>query len=286
MRLLEQKDNGDICLTEDIIKDIPAYAILSHTWGKKEEEVTFKDFKEGSGKTKAGYQKIQFCAKQAKRDGLRYFWVDTCCIDQMNSTELSEAIHSMFRWYQEAYRCYVYLTDVPAPSTNPDWETAFSQSRWFTRGWTLQELIAPPKVDFFSHEDENKKLGSKSEMEEHIHQITGITIEALRGDLSKIPVKTRLTWAEKRNTTREEDKAYCLLGILDVSMPLIYGEKGKAWRRLRNEIERMGDSDIGQKSEMSIKEEFEDGDVKGSEEDEKEVNEEGHHEWGQISSCK
>ena len=115
MRLLQLKTNGEFSLTKDLIDNVPPYAILSHTWGDDDQEVTLKDLAEGSGNTKAGYRKIQFCAEQTKLDGLKHFWVDTCCIDKSNITELSEAINSMFRWYRNAAKCYVYLSDV---STN------------------------------------------------------------------------------------------------------------------------------------------------------------------------
>jgi hypothetical protein len=107
MRLLERKPDGSLILREFIGSAVPAYAILSHTWGK--EEVSFQEVDAGTGKDKAGWRKIEFCAKQAGADGLRYIWVDTCCIDKRNVVELSEAINSMFRWYQKAARCYVYL---------------------------------------------------------------------------------------------------------------------------------------------------------------------------------
>ncbi|KAE8440488.1 hypothetical protein EG329_007432 [Mollisiaceae sp. DMI_Dod_QoI] len=142
MRLLEQNKSGDFSLAEFFEGDIPKkYAILSHRWGA--EEITFKDLIDGIGKGKASYGKIQFCGEQAKRDGLQYFWVDTCCIDKSNSTELAEAINSMFCWYQDATKCYVYMPDVPLPRTtsvdgfNDPWESAFRKSEWFTRGWTL-----------------------------------------------------------------------------------------------------------------------------------------------------
>ncbi|KAH8800844.1 hypothetical protein F5884DRAFT_824895 [Xylogone sp. PMI_703] len=240
MRLLERIPSGDLVLREFVDKDIPAYAILSHTWSK--EEVSFQELEAGTGKDKAGWKKIEFCAKQAGADGLRYIWVDTCCIDKRNAVELSEAINSMFRWYQKAARCYVYLSDVSIDGqhgqSNPAWTVVFRESRWFTRGWTLQELIAPTLVDFFSSEGE--QLGNKLTLENMIHEITGIATSALRGDaLSNFSIDERMSWAEYRNTTLEEDKYYCLLGIFDVSMPLIYGEKGdKASRRLQEEIHK------------------------------------------------
>ena len=220
MRLLECDGRGDVTLTKNFDENIPPYAILSHTWGADDEEVTFKDLENGPDKVKAGYDKILFCGEQARRDGLQYFWVDTCCIDKANLTELSEAITSMFRWYRDAAKCYVYLSDVPAGrgdkngQTQRPWESAFRNSRWFTRGWTLQELLAPESVEFFSREKE--PLGNKKILEQQIHEITGIPIAALRGaPLSKFGANERLRWAEDRKTRRKEDKAYCLLGIFN-----------------------------------------------------------------------
>src|SRR5882757_1663526 len=155
MRLLELQSNYNFSLTKDLIGDIPPYAILSHTWGNDDEEVTFKDLTEGSGKTKRGYNKVLFCARQASNDGLQYIWIDTCCIDKSNNAELSEAIISMFRWYHKATKCYVYLTDVLITGPDPTvhlWAADLRKSRWFTRGWTLQELVAPSSVEFFSVE--------------------------------------------------------------------------------------------------------------------------------------
>lgn len=143
MRLLKAGNNGELSLTKDLIENIPPYAILSHTWGADVDEVTLNDLRDGSGKRKAGYKKIQFCGKQPQKDGLQYFWVDTCCIDKSNHVELSEAITSMFRWYRDAVKCYAYLADVSAPGINHEdqtqrtWESKFRCSRWFTRGWTL-----------------------------------------------------------------------------------------------------------------------------------------------------
>lgn len=148
----------------------------------------------------------------------------------------------MFRWYRNAARCYVYLSDV---STLEDvsysqhlLESSFTNSRWFTRGWTLQELLAPLSVDFYSRE--GTWLGDKGSLELQIHQITGITVQALRGDqLSQFSVEERMAWAASRETTREEDQAYCLVGLFNISLPVIYGE-GKiiALRRLQEEIKK------------------------------------------------
>jgi len=242
MRLLELRDNGEFSLTKDIVNNEQPYAILSHTWGDDDEEVTFKDLTEGSGKTKVGYRKILFCGEQAARDGLKYCWVDTCCIDKSNNSELSEAINSMFRWYRNATKCYVYLSDVSTNSHNQvdpslqSWQSAFRESRWFTRGWTLQELIAPLSVEFFCAN--GKRLGDKKSLERQLHEITGIAVPALQGTTpSAFSVNERMSWAENRETKREEDRAYCLLGIFDTYMPLIYGEGAKnAFKRLHEEL--------------------------------------------------
>jgi len=232
MRLLKLEANGEFSLTDDIVGDVPPYAILSHTWGADIEEVTFKDLVEGTGKSKTGYAKIRFCGKQADNDGLKYFWVDTCCIDKSSSAELSMAINSMFRWYRNAEICYVYLSDV----TKSDEQSAFRESRWFKRGWTLQELIAPKSVEFFSR---NKgRIGDKESLKLQIHEITGIDIQALQGTpLSRFSFDERRLWMESRETKLEEDMAYALLGVLGIHMPVIYGEgREHAFIRLEEEF--------------------------------------------------
>ncbi|KAE8823749.1 hypothetical protein PTNB73_10123 [Pyrenophora teres f. teres] len=240
MRLLYTTGDERIRWTEDLIGDrIPPYAILSHTW-KEGQEVTFANLKDLDNavdvdtQRKEGYWKIRFCAQQAKRDGLDYFWVDTCCIDKANNTELSKAINSMFRWYQNAKRCYVFLSDVSSDTLEGNDETTFKQSRWFKRGWTLQELLAPHSVEFFSKEGE--RLGDKESLQHPIHEVTGIPIEALSGSgLSEFDVAKRFSWAANRQTTEEEGGAYCLFGIFGVHLPLIYGEgKENALERLRS----------------------------------------------------
>ncbi|KAM7183018.1 HET domain containing protein [Rhypophila sp. PSN 637] len=174
MQLLERDDTGGIRLTEDLPNNkILPYAILSHTWG--DEEVLFRDL----------------------RDGLRFFWVDTCCIDMSNSVELQEAINSMFCWYRNATRCYTYLADP-----------AFRASRWFTHGWTLQELIAPTSFEFFSREE--VRLVDRTILEQAIHDILR------RAPLSDFSLDGRMAWIEKRTKTREEEMAYSLFGIFDV----------------------------------------------------------------------
>jgi hypothetical protein len=243
MRLLEVRADSTFSLVNFVGCRIPCYAILSHTWEPNNQEVTLQDFVNGNEKTKAGYKKIRFCGEQAQRDGLQYFWVDSCCIDQSSSADLSKAINSMYHWYRNAARCYVYLSDISARKDNSSsqlsWESLFTQSRWFTRGWTLQELLAPLSVDFFSQE--GIWLGDRKSLEPQVHQATGITIQALQGNtLSHFSVEDRMGWATKRKTTVEEDQAYCLIGLLDISLPIIYGEgKTRAFRRLKEEVDKI-----------------------------------------------
>jgi hypothetical protein len=220
----------------------PPYAILSHTWG--DDEVSFEDLANGLGEDKDGYKKIEFCANQAIQDKLQYFWVDTCCIDKLNRLELSRAINSMFLWYQKAERCYVMLSDVSVPDVanipqQSSWESSFRQSKWFTRGWTLQELIAPASVEFFSCE--GHFLGDKASLEHLICDITSLPAEALQNHaLDGFSIPERMAWARNRNTTEPEDNIYCLLGILNVFMIASYGEgKENAYNRLKDELNRI-----------------------------------------------
>jgi hypothetical protein len=218
----------------------PPYAILSHTWIQG-EEVTYNDLVAGRGKDNS---KLRFCAQQARRDGLDYFWVDTCCINKSTVQELSTAINSMFRWYKHASVCYVYMSDISVSHEVTDavarktWGEAFRHNRWFRRGWTLQELLATSTVKFFSKE--GRPLGTKTSLEQEVHETTRIPIEALRGrPLSEFSIEERFSWTTKRATTFKEDKVYCLLGIFGVYLPLIYGEgEAHATRRLMKEIKR------------------------------------------------
>jgi hypothetical protein len=242
MRLLSYTPSDIFELTNFNDDSLPPYAILSHTWSDG-EEVTYNELVAGTGKEKAGYAKLHFCRERAAEDNLEYFWVDTCCINKSTSDELSTAINSMFRWYRSAAKCYVYLADVQVPDKIPDiesfqmiWAEAFQKSRWFTRGWTLQELIAPAIVEFFSKD--GIRLGSKKSLEKEIHAITRIPIGAIRGyPLSDYSMEDRVAWVKKRRTTVKEDKAYCLLGIFGIFMPLIYGEgESHAFQRLQESI--------------------------------------------------
>ncbi|EMT71621.1 Vegetative incompatibility protein HET-E-1 [Fusarium odoratissimum] len=207
---------------------IPEYAILSHTWG--DGEVSLQDWADRKNRRfKPGFQKIVWACAQAAKDQLSHVWVDTNCIDKSSSAELSEAINSMFRWYRRSAVCYVYLEDVPAMTLDEctKADSAFRNARWFTRGWTLQELIAPPNVSFFS--SNWTLIATKSELAPCITEITGIPWSCLlKGRLSKAhplrrySVAQRMAWASSRSTTRIEDQAYSLLGLFDISMPLRY----------------------------------------------------------------
>jgi hypothetical protein len=231
-------------LVEFMGEDIPwhKYAILSHTWGP--EEVSFQDMQNLTDeiKKKKGFEKIRYTCEQAIADGLEVAWVDTCCIDKRSSADLSEAVNSMFQWYERSFICYVYFSDVPeadcaSPATVA---TALKQSRWFTRGWTLQELLAPQRLEFYSQAWELIAV-SNSELAE----VTGIPYNVLERDkpVEDCSVAQRMSWASKRNCTRVEDIAYCLLGIFQVNMPLLYGEGEKAFMRLQEEIMRANDDD-------------------------------------------
>jgi hypothetical protein len=243
MRLLQRlPDDGGFSLVSRVGKDIPPYAILSHTWDSDNDEVTFKEISEGEGKGKSGYRKLSFCSKQAARDALDFFWVDTCCIEKTSSAELSEAINSMFKWYQKAEKCYVFLTDVTIDSPTNDVSPqkcaeTFRHSRWFKRGWTLQELLASRSVEFFSKDED--RIGDKTTLLQAVHITTRIPVAALRGTpLSHFTVDERMSWAKDRETKHEEDSAYSLFGIFDVQLPLLYGEgRKKAMVRLRREID-------------------------------------------------
>ncbi|KAF1932604.1 HET-domain-containing protein [Didymella exigua CBS 183.55] len=289
MRLLKYEEDGELTITPFDDNAIPPYAILSHTWGADTEEVTFADLAKGGGQAKRGYQKIRFCGEQASRDGLEYFWIDTCCINKESNAELSLAINSMFRWYRNSARCYVYLSDVSSPPLDTslecnlraseilktEWFTwvwifllihpilrwchsmirrffllsepsspqsstpELKESRWFTRGWTLQELLAPSRVEFFSKE--HTRLGDTGSLTQQIHEITGIPREALQGvPLSQFSDKERFSWIEHRQTKIPEDKAYSLLGIFGIEMPLRYGEGAAgAFKRLEEEKSKL-----------------------------------------------
>lgn len=236
-------------------KPLPPYAILSHVWEKEKQEVTFQDMQDpekASGMET--FSKIRETCELALKENLEYIWVDTCCINKQDSTELSEAINSMYCWYEAAKLCYVLLADVHSSALNyrggsfyrgfADTNLALEirGSKWFKRGWTLQELIAPENVVFVNRYW--KELGTKKTLATILRQETGIPEVILRKPhrLSSQSVAQRMSWASDRETTRDEDHAYCLLGLFGVNMPMLYGEgKRRAFLRLQEEIIRRTD---------------------------------------------
>lgn len=218
------------------LTDAPPYAILSHTWVGA--EISYQDvLNDRKAGRKTQYAKLVEGCHAAEKHGFEYFWIDSCCIDKTNHVELSEAINSMFKWYQQAGICLAYLADVPPTVTDTtDSESDFGKSKWFERGWTLQELIAPLEVEFLAYDW--SKLTTKTESCLALAMITGIPTDFLLGrQLETASVAMRLSWASNRVTTKAEDIAYCLMGIFDLHMPLLYGEgESKAFRRLQQEI--------------------------------------------------
>ncbi|KAI9066080.1 HET-domain-containing protein [Trametes sanguinea] len=222
--------------------EIPGgYAILSHVW--QSEEQSFQDIKRLEADNvsiddERVCAKIRGCVRTAREHGFDWVWIDTCCIDKTSSAELQEAINSMFRWYSEARICFAYLADVPSSQ----WQrlstdgSSFRNSKWFLRGWTLQELIAPKHLLFVSAEW--MYLGSKASLAHLLQDITRVDAEILtfHRQLDHFSVARRMSWASSRQTTRPEDEAYSLLGLFDITMPTIYGEGRHAFRRLQEEI--------------------------------------------------
>ncbi len=234
-----------------------SYAILSHVWTKEGEgppEQSFEDikkilkpstrFKPWLSKRQRDAippklsEKIRQCCAVAREHGFDSVWVDSCCIDKASSSELSEAINSMFNWYQHAKVCYAYLHDVDDEDDPRAPGSQFRRSRWFSRGWTLQELIAPRVLVFLSKSW--RVLGTKAMFATVIEQVTGIDHAILthEASLDSVSVARRLSWASQRQTTREEDEAYSLMGILGVHLPAIYGEGRFAFIRLQEEVLR------------------------------------------------
>jgi hypothetical protein len=181
--------------------------------------------------------------REGSTDGHKYVWIDTCCIDKRSSAELSEAINSMWKWYWKSEVCYAYLADVPSEgfiSGTTDY-SELSRSRWFTRGWTLQELIAPHNLLFLGQDwrvigikEEFGLFATQISMTKYynkmflskISEITGIAESVLHFDLDirLIPAAQKMAWAARRRTARDEDLAYALIGLFDVNMPILYGE--------------------------------------------------------------
>lgn len=207
----------------------PSYAIFSHRW--REEEVTFKDLSRPDVQSMEGYSKFSEACETAQFLGFDYLWIDTCCIDKSDNVELSEAINSMYNWYMNSGICFAYLDDV----TRKNLSEEFSGSEWFSRGWTLQELIAPAEVLFF---DRNwTLLGTRASLATYVELASGIErILLLTRRFDGVSVAKKMSWASRRVTTRLEDEAYCLMGMFNVNMPAIYGEGRRAFIRLQEEI--------------------------------------------------
>ncbi|KAF2773724.1 hypothetical protein EJ03DRAFT_305300 [Teratosphaeria nubilosa] len=216
--------------------ELPQYAILSHTW-REDGEPEFSNVLELSkwswSRTKTLYRKVSAAAHLARKDGLQWIWIDTCCIDRGNLVKVQEAVNASFRWYQEAEICYVYLEDL---DTHAQWMESFSNCTWFSRGWTLSELLAPRKTR--SYNNVWRHVGTKAMLARVIARITGIDAAIIRQRraLSSVSAAARLSWAAKRKTRRVEDQAHCLLGIFGISMPILYGEGPRAFHRLQEEL--------------------------------------------------
>lgn len=226
-------------------KKIPSYCILSHTW--EEDEVLFEDMRDvKAAKQKAGFKKVQQCCDKVLEAGFTWVWIDTCCIQKSSSAELSEAINSMYKWYKDAHMCFAYLFDIRLPlnqrteiheAIDEQLYLELQKCRWFTRGWTLQEMLAPKDLIFCDHEW--NYIGSKAQLSPYLSVITGVDRSYMLGkSLTFASIAQRMSWAASRQTSRMEDIAYCLMGIFDVNMPLLYGEGRKAFIRLQEEIIR------------------------------------------------
>ncbi|KAF5363057.1 hypothetical protein D9758_012640 [Tetrapyrgos nigripes] len=262
MRLLNTKT----LRLQEFLTDIPRYAILSHTW--ENEEVTFQDIQNivnladtrnvqqltyedirafllsAQLPVKKGYTKVVQACVRARNSAFDWIWIDSCCINKESSAELSEAINSMYQYYENAAVCYVYLFDVSGKLHPKNPKSDFKRSKWFTRGWTLQELLAPAFISFF--DKDWTKIGTRWSLRDLISVVTTIPIDVLEGrSIDDYSVAQKMSWAARRQTTRPEDKAYCLMGIFGVSMSPIYGEGGeKAFMRLQQEIIRVSDDRV------------------------------------------
>ncbi|KAI8654192.1 HET domain-containing protein [Fusarium sp. Ph1] len=265
MRLLHTTNLELVSFIGKPVKERPRYAILSHRW--KDDEFLFEEARNGISQhlqnPRTGLQKILNACDKARQNNLDYIWVDTCCIDKSSSAELSEAINSMFKWYMESSNCYVFMDDVTLQEDGVMGN--FDDSRWFTRGWTLQELIAPHGLFFFDRDW--KYMCRRDEIASRLEEITGITqsilqrahifpppaaphpwtepkfqcpgcghIDQVKAELMEEPISRKMIWAANRVTTRPEDTSYCLLGLFDINMPLLYGEGENAFWRLQEEI--------------------------------------------------
>ena len=217
-------------------RPIEGYLILSHVWTA--EEQSFQDLQalKTAGGLSAASPKIYDCCAFARRRGYSWAWIDTCCIDKTSSAELSEAINSMFAWYRDADECIAFLQDVDETEDPYVKGSQFRRSKWYTRGWTLQELIAPRRLIFVSKNW--RIIGTKATLAGLVEEITNVDFDVLtfRRTHIRVSVARRMSWAANRQTTREEDRAYSLLGIFGVSIATVYGEGDNAFIRLQEEI--------------------------------------------------
>jgi hypothetical protein len=234
--------------------DVPAYAAASHRW-RKGDEATFKNVKKRRNTERSGYIKVQcFCDFVRKHlAGIEWLWTDTCCIKHESSQELHEAINSMFSWYQSAVVCLCYLADVTRHASEVVMMSQFERSVWFTRGWTLQELIAPRRVLLLSKEwraigNKGRPSGDEHAFEfgiqlpDRVAKVTRIPEGILAGseDVSECNVENKLRWRGARETTKPEDRVYCMFGLFGVHMPLLYGEgEERVAFRLEEEIAKV-----------------------------------------------
>ncbi|KAB5531397.1 hypothetical protein GE09DRAFT_973896 [Coniochaeta sp. 2T2.1] len=243
MRLLNTKTME----LADFIGEVPPYAILSHTWDE-DEDIDIRNVVDAAhARDASNVEEIDDF--RYVEDTFDWIWIDTCCIDKSSSSELSEAINSMYNWYEGASVCFAYLSDVHSRVDM----TEFARSRWFTRGWTLQELVAPRNVELYTSTweligskvvpgevdlDTTTQIDTPVDLTANISTATGIREEYLRRSFKIDPsVAEKMSWAAKRSTSRKEDIAYCLLGLFDVNMPLLYGEGcSKAFLRLQCEM--------------------------------------------------
>lgn len=216
--------------------DVPEYAALSHTWGC--DEASFQQWihhPNPRDSKKRGFVKVVSACQLTQREGSQYLWVDTVCIDKTSSEHMTEAINSMFQWYRGAKICYAFLEDVEYQPGTSIFDRLRS-SRWFTRGWTLQELIAPAAVVFYDRAW--TIIGTKAKLSKELSGITSISEKVLHDsrEVTRQSIAQRMSWLSKRKTTRKEDMAYCMIGIFDVNMHTMYGEGKKAFIRLQEEI--------------------------------------------------
>ncbi|KAF7532351.1 hypothetical protein G7054_g8017 [Neopestalotiopsis clavispora] len=270
MRLL-RTTGYQLVEANDIPTPFPQYSILSHTWISPKDEVTYQDLKHRTADIEndifkqKGWAKLQRYCDRAARDGWEWAWMDTCCIDKTNPADTQEAINAMFRWYQDAGVCYAYLDDVdidkvghpvladgdiddiagrenvanPRSSAHKTLRPFIIEAKWFTRGWTLQELLAPPYLIFV--DQAWRRIGNRETWAVEIEEASRIEARHLTNfsptNFTSCSIAMRFSWASSRETTVEEDETYSLLGLFGISLPLIYGEgRWRAFNRLQREL--------------------------------------------------